>query len=126
MFGHGRVLPHAWRRLDKAHACARYLAVKAARRMRRAGFAARALAAWLTDKRSAGWFGEERFQPIWDDRSILASLGRLFGQASRDGIAAGAFMWRCTTSCRSMTDGATFSTPRLLSRCAGVGSVFPF
>src|SRR5215218_3662829 len=29
MFGHGRVLPQAWRRLDRAYACARYLAVKA-------------------------------------------------------------------------------------------------
>jgi len=85
MFGHGRVLPQAWRRLDRAYACARYLAVKAARRMRCAGLAARALAAWLTDKRGAGWFGEERFAPAWDDRSILMSLGRLFGQAGREG-----------------------------------------
>jgi len=53
--------------------------------MRRAGLAARALAAWLTDKRGAGWFGEERFAPAWDDRSILMSLGRLFGQAGREG-----------------------------------------
>ena len=81
MFGHGRVLPGEWRNLERAHACARYLAVKAARRMRRAGLAARALAAWLTDRGGAGWFGEARFAPTWDDRSILKSLDRLFGQA---------------------------------------------
>jgi DNA polymerase IV len=48
---------------------------------RPAACAARALAAWLTDRGGAGWFGEARFAPTWDDRSILKSLGRLFGQA---------------------------------------------
>jgi DNA polymerase-4 len=81
MFGHGRVLPMDWRNPDKAQICARVLTIKAARRMRRAGFAARALALWFTDKDTAGWFGEERFAPAWDDRSILASLARLMAGA---------------------------------------------
>jgi DNA polymerase-4 len=83
MFGHGRVLPHSWRKPEKFEICARVLTIKAARRMRREGFAARALSLWFTDKDTAGWFGEERFAPVWDDRSILTSLGRLFASARR-------------------------------------------
>lgn len=81
MFGHGRVLPHAWRNPDKVGACARVLLVKAARRMRRGGFSARTLSVWLTDRESAGWFGEETFAPRWDDWSLLASLTRLLALA---------------------------------------------
>ncbi|MFC4172274.1 Y-family DNA polymerase [Microvirga sp. GCM10011540] len=84
MFGHGRVLPADWRHLGGAYACARVLLVKAASRMRRAGFAARALALWLTDRRSAGWYAEERFQPTWDDPSLLARLAKLFDLAERE------------------------------------------
>ncbi len=85
MFGHGRVLPADWRSLGGAYAAARVLLAKAARRMRRSGFSARALALWLTDRDSAGWYGEERFQPTWDDPSLLASLSRLFLHAEREG-----------------------------------------
>jgi len=84
MFGHGRVLPADWRHLGGAYAAARVLLVKASRRMRRAGFAARALALWLTDRNSAGWYGEERFSPTWDDPSLLAALGNLFLHAERE------------------------------------------
>jgi DNA polymerase IV len=84
MFGHGRVLPADWRSLQGAYAAARVLLAKAASRMRRAGFSARALALWLTDKNSAGWYGEERFLPTWDDPSLLASLSRLFFHAERE------------------------------------------
>lgn len=84
MFGHGRVLPADWRNPDGAHACARILLAKAASRLRRDGFCARTLALWLTDRKSAGWYGEERFQPTWDDPSLLASLARLFAQMKRD------------------------------------------
>jgi DNA polymerase-4 len=84
MFGHGRVLPGDWRHLNGAYAAARVLLVKASRRMRRAGFSARALALWLTDRNSAGWYGEERFAPTWDDPSLLASLSRLFLHAERE------------------------------------------
>jgi len=84
MFGHGRVLPADWRHLNGAYAAARVLLVKAARRMRRAGFSARSLALWLTDRHSAGWYGEERFAPTWDDPSLLASLSRLFLHAERE------------------------------------------
>jgi DNA polymerase-4 len=84
MFGHGRVLPADWRSLNGAYAAARVLLAKASARMRRSGFAARALALWLTDRNSAGWYGEERFQPTWDDPSLLASLSRLFLHAERE------------------------------------------
>jgi len=84
MFGHGRVLPVDWRHLGGAYAAARVLLAKASRRMRRAGFSARALALWLTDKHSAGWYGEERFPPTWDDPSLLAALGNLFLHAERE------------------------------------------
>ncbi|HEX8165168.1 MAG TPA: type VI secretion protein ImpB [Beijerinckiaceae bacterium] len=88
MYGHGRVLPNDWRTPEKVHACARFLAVKAARRMRREGFAARALALWFTDRRSAGWFGEDSFAPAFDDRTILASLSRLVEAARTGGAPA--------------------------------------
>ncbi|MCG7391858.1 type VI secretion protein ImpB [Microvirga sp. ACRRW] len=84
MFGHGRVLPADWRHLGGAYAAARVLLIKASRRMRRAGFSARALALWLTDKSSAGWYGEQHFSPTWDDPSLLASLSRLFLHAERE------------------------------------------
>jgi DNA polymerase-4 len=84
MFGHGRVLPADWRHLTGSYAAARVLLSKASRRMRRSGFAARALALWLTDRHSAGWYGEERFLATWDDPSLLASLGRLFLHAERE------------------------------------------
>ncbi|NBJ12722.1 Y-family DNA polymerase [Microvirga arsenatis] len=84
MFGHGRVLPADWRSLGGAYAAARVLLAKASRRMRRAGFAAKALALWLTNRNSAGWYGEEHFQPTWDDPSLLASLSRLFLHAERE------------------------------------------
>ncbi len=57
--------------------------------MRREGFAARALALWFTDRNTAGWFGEERFGPVFDDRSILGSLGHLFASARRTGAPLG-------------------------------------
>jgi DNA polymerase-4 len=87
MFGHGRVLPQSWRNPEKAGACARYLTVKAARRMRRAGFAARVLGLWFTDRRSAGWYGEDRFPPAFDDHALLARLSRLLDHARRQGEA---------------------------------------
>jgi DNA polymerase IV len=89
MFGHGRVLPHNWRTPERFEICARVLVIKAARRMRREGFAARALALWFTDRDTAGWFGEERFAPVFDDRSILASLSKLFASARRTGAPLG-------------------------------------
>jgi DNA polymerase-4 len=89
MFGHGRVLPHNWRTPERFEICARILVIKAARRMRREGFAARALALWFTDRDTAGWFGEERFAPVFDDHSILASLTKLFASARRTGAPLG-------------------------------------
>jgi DNA polymerase-4 len=89
MFGHGRVLPHSWRTPERIEACTRVLAIKAARRMRRAGLAARALALWFTERDTAGWFGEERFPAAWDDRSVLTILSNLFVSARRTGAPIG-------------------------------------
>jgi DNA polymerase IV len=97
MFGHGRVLPADWRHLGGAYACARVLLAKAASRMRRAGFSARALALWLTDRHSAGWYGEERFAPTWDDPSLLARLAGLFGHAEHE--LPRARLEACTSPC---------------------------
>jgi DNA polymerase-4 len=38
---------------------------------------------------TAGWFAEERFAPVFDDRSILASLANLFASARRTGAPLG-------------------------------------
>jgi DNA polymerase-4 len=78
------VLPGGWRHLGGAYACARVLLAKAASRLRRDGFSARTLGLWLTDRGSAGWYGEERFQPTWDDPSLLTSVARLFLHAERE------------------------------------------
>ena len=68
MFGHGRVLPADWRHLSGS------LCVPPGCFWRKppagcAGPGSRParLALWLTDRHSAGWYGEERFTPTWDD-----------------------------------------------------------
>ena len=57
MYGHGRVLPPDWRNLPMARDCSRLLLVKAARRMRRDGFAARQLGLWINGLKD-GWSGQ--------------------------------------------------------------------
>lgn len=83
MFGHGRVLPPAWRNVDHALACSRLLLTKAARRMRRAGFYAGKLWLWL-DIRDSGWFGERELHSVQDDYACLAGLTALWEKAHRE------------------------------------------
>lgn len=81
MFGHGRVLSPDWRGGEKAKACARLLAAKAARRMRRDNFYARSLSLGLIWEDDARWGGEARFEPAHDDHTILAAIEDLFARA---------------------------------------------
>ncbi len=80
MFGHGRVLPPQWRDIGHARACSRLLVVKAARRMRRAGFYAGRLGLWLA-LRHARWSGDRALPMVHDDQACLAGLAALWDKA---------------------------------------------
>lgn len=77
MFGHGRILPPERRGFDDAYDYARVLTTKAARRMRRAGFAARHFGLWL-DMGDDRWAGETRLDESNDDHSSLLALKKLW------------------------------------------------
>ena len=83
MFGHGRVLPHAWRDFDHALSCSRLLLAKGARRMRRAGFYADKLWLWL-DIRKGSWFGQGELPSVQDDHACLAGLNALWSKARHE------------------------------------------
>jgi DNA polymerase IV len=77
MFGHSRVLPPDWRTSDRARACARLLTVKAARRMRREGYAARRFSLSIRGKHGeGGWAREIATPPAIDDHAFLKCLDR--------------------------------------------------
>ncbi|MEQ3745881.1 MAG: type VI secretion protein ImpB [Henriciella sp.] len=80
MYGHGRVLPPKWRTLDKAEDCSRLLVTKAARRMRRDGWAAGRLNMWL-DLMPGAWFGERSLPAVQDDKACLDALKAIWGEA---------------------------------------------
>jgi len=82
MFGHGRVLPPALRSMAHARVFSRLLLVKAARRMRRAGFLAGRLWLWLA-MREDRWFGQWTLPAVRDDRACLVALETLWTQARR-------------------------------------------
>jgi DNA polymerase-4 len=77
------VLPPSWRDVDHVLACSRLLLMKAARRMRRAGFYAGKLWLWL-DLRSGAWFGEGELHCVQDDYACLAALAALWEKARRE------------------------------------------
>ncbi|MFP6730197.1 MAG: type VI secretion protein ImpB [Alphaproteobacteria bacterium] len=83
MFGHGRVLPPQWRDIDHARACSRLLLIKAARRMRRAGFYAGRLWLWMV-MRDARWSGDHRLPIVHDDQACLAGLAALWEKAGAE------------------------------------------
>lgn len=83
MFGHGRVLPPALRDMEHARGFSRLLLVKAARRMRRAGFFAGRLWLWLA-MRDDRWFGQWTLPAVRDDRACLTALETLWAQARRE------------------------------------------
>ncbi len=82
MFGHGRVLPPDWRDIGHAHGCSRLLLIKAARRMRRAGFYAGRLWLWLS-MRDDRWSGDVPLPMVHDDQACLAGLEALWRDARR-------------------------------------------
>lgn len=77
MFGHSRVLAWDWRTSDRARDCARLLVVKAARRMRREGFAAGGFSFGVHAKHGEqSWFKEIRLHPASDDQAFLKCLNQ--------------------------------------------------
>ncbi len=89
MFGHGRVLSPDWRNRAGVRNCARLLLVKAARRLRRMGFAAAAMS--LSVEFSNKGFGDKvRRQiccsfpvPAIDDKTFLCGLDELLAEVWR-------------------------------------------
>ena len=82
MYGHGRVLPPDWRNLPMARDCSRLLLVKAARRMRRDGFAARQLGLWINGLKD-GWGAASALPSVHDDQACLTALHLLWVRAER-------------------------------------------
>ncbi len=83
MFGHGRVLPPDHRAFPRARLYARLLLVKAARRLRRAGYYASRLWLWL-QLRDRGWQDEWPLPMVRDDQACLAALETLWARAEAD------------------------------------------
>lgn len=80
MYGHGRVLPPEGRSLDAARHNTRLLLIKAARRMRRDGYAAGRL--FLDIALYGGnWHGAAWLPAVQDDEAPLAALVDLWGRA---------------------------------------------
>ncbi len=80
MFGHGKVLHPAHRRLDQVRPVSRTLLVKAARRLRREGFSASRVMLFLDGK--TGQWGRAGFLPAAnDDHTILHGLESLWSAA---------------------------------------------
>lgn len=77
MYGHGRVLPPESRSLAGAYDIARLLLVKAARRMRRAGFYCGGLWLWLALK-NGSWSDRMTLPIVNDDQAVLDGLSRLW------------------------------------------------
>ncbi len=83
MFGHGRVLPPEWRDLGHAWQCAKLLAIKAARRLRRAKLLARRFGLWV-HMRDDSWSGEFHLDYASDDQACIAALGQLWQRMKQE------------------------------------------
>lgn len=77
MYGHGRVLAPEWRDAGHAESCSRLLLVKAARRMRNAGYSACRLFLWVR-LRERGKGAQCWMPAIHDDFSVLRALDDLW------------------------------------------------
>ncbi|EFL89386.1 type VI secretion protein ImpB [Ahrensia sp. R2A130] len=94
MFGHSRMLPVDWRSTDKVHACARQLALSAARRLRRGDVRATKLTFGMRGGRSFSNSGKGKNQPRWgceitfrparDDRTFLHALSEGIARSTRE------------------------------------------
>lgn len=82
MFGHARVLPPDQRSMPEARGIARLLLIKAARRMRGAGYYCSGIWLWLTQWE--GGLSLERSLPqVDDDQALLAALGAMWSEAEQ-------------------------------------------
>ena len=81
MFGHGRVLPPEMRSINGAEPIVRMLLVKAARRMRKAGFYASKLMVWCETFHRG--YGDQQSLPIVsDDQACLSGLQTIWSRLS--------------------------------------------
>ncbi len=78
MFGHSRVLTQGWRTPDKALECLNLLTVKAAYRLRRAGYICRRLSVSFKLGDGSRFSGEADFLPCSDDRTLLKHMHIVF------------------------------------------------
>lgn len=81
MFGHSRVLTKGWRTPDKARQCLSLLTVKAAYRLRRAGYLCRAMSVAFRLDNKQRLSRETTFPPCRDDPTLLRHMTGLFEQA---------------------------------------------
>lgn len=83
MYGHGRVLAPEWRALEKAEACSRTLVIRAARRMRRDGWAAGRVVIWLDlyiGRNKGGWVEGQDLPAVSDDKACLDALKEMWSR----------------------------------------------
>ncbi len=83
MFGHGRVLPPDWRDFEHAFEASRLLTVKAARRLRRAGYVANSFGLRLRSK-DHKWGGSEWIGASNDDAAGILALSKLLKRAQSE------------------------------------------
>jgi DNA polymerase IV len=82
MFGHARVLPPEGRTLADARATARLLLVKAARRVRRAGYYCQSMMVWM-QRYDGSAFDNLRLPQINDDQALLKALDDVWGRLTQ-------------------------------------------
>jgi DNA polymerase IV len=83
MFGHGRVLPPEARSVTEARNTARLLLVKAARRLRRAGYYCRSMFLWVQTY-DANPFHTMTLPSVNDDQALLTALDKLWSKLTAD------------------------------------------
>ncbi|WP_368407120.1 DinB/UmuC family translesion DNA polymerase [Asticcacaulis aquaticus] len=83
-YGHGRVLPPAFRSLEACRHVTRILAVKAARRMRRDHWSSSKLILGLSGYFGGHWSRGHHMAAVCDDMGVLEALERLWFQAMRE------------------------------------------
>ena len=84
MFGHSRVLSGEFKAAGKAVDCLHLLTVKAAYRLRRAGYLAGALSISFKTAANQRWSGERRFSHCRDDLTFIRHMKSLFEQGIRE------------------------------------------
>lgn len=82
MFGHARVLPPEGRSLNDARSTARLLLVKAARRVRRAGYYCQSIMLWM-QRYDGSAFENLTLPSINDDQALLKALDDVWGRLTQ-------------------------------------------